>query len=135
MAIKDREKYNEYMREYQKRKYEQRRSMFISELGGKCVQCDSVENLEFDHISKETKSFNVAKKMANGALATLREEIQKCQLLCQPCHKKKSDAEEEVGHGEGLTGKKNCRCELCAPLKNEHSRLTMQKRRASATGQ
>ena len=132
MPRKSREEYNAYMREYQKAKYEKRRNGFIEELGGVCVQCNSVDELEFDHIDPETKSFNVAKKMANGAIAVLREEIAKCQLLCKKCHKKKSVAQEEVGHGEGLTGKKNCRCELCAPLKNEHSKRTMQNRRALA---
>lgn len=27
-----------------------------------------------------------------------------------------------VGHGEGLTGKHNCRCDLCRPLKNARAR-------------
>jgi 5-methylcytosine-specific restriction endonuclease McrA len=133
MPRKSKEEYNAYMREYQKARYERRRAMFIEELGGVCVECGLSDNLEFDHINPETKSFNVAKKMANGAEAVLREEIAKCQLLCQSCHKKKSIAGKEVGHGEGLTGKKNCRCDLCKPLKNEHSRITMQKRRASAS--
>lgn len=130
MALKSREEYNAYMRGYQKARYEKRRTGFIEELGGVCVQCNSVDELEFDHINPDTKSFNVAKKMANGAIAVLREEIAKCQLLCKKCHKKKSVAEEEVGHGEGLTGKKNCSCDLCRPLKAEYARVRKQNRKA-----
>lgn len=34
----------------------------------------------------------------------------------------RSDAQQTVGHGGGLTGVKNCRCELCGPLKNRYMR-------------
>ena len=44
--------------------------------GGKCVQCDSNEDLEFDHIIPHSK----------GGANTYRN----IQLLCEPCNRKKS---------------------------------------------
>ncbi len=44
--------------------------------GGKCVKCDSNENLEFDHIIPFSK----------GGASTFRN----LQLLCEPCNRKKS---------------------------------------------
>ena len=45
--------------------------------GGKCVQCSSNENLEFDHIIPFSK----------GGANTYRN----IQLLCQDCNRSKSD--------------------------------------------
>ena len=44
--------------------------------GGKCVQCSSNENLEFDHIIPHSK----------GGANTYRN----IQLLCEPCNRSKS---------------------------------------------
>ena len=46
--------------------------------GGKCVQCDSNERLEYDHIIAISK----------GGSNTVRN----IQLLCEPCNRKKSDS-------------------------------------------
>ena len=45
--------------------------------GGKCIQCGSNENLEFDHIIPHSK----------GGADTYRN----LQLLCQPCNGRKSN--------------------------------------------
>lgn len=47
--------------------------------GGKCVECGSNENLEYDHIIA----------VSRGGANTVRN----LQLLCQPCNRKKSDRE------------------------------------------
>ena len=56
-------------------------------------------------------------------------ELAKCQLLCQPHHLEKTIRERSVGHGEGLTGKRNCRCELCGPLKLAYNREFKKRKR------
>ena len=64
-------------------------------LGGKCVSCGTTENLEFDHIDPNTKRFNVSKVIPDTPPETpltqnVWEEVDKCQLLCKSCHRKKT---------------------------------------------
>lgn len=51
---------NEYMRNYMRARYHARRTAGIEKLGGKCVDCSSVEELEFDHVDRSTKVFNIS---------------------------------------------------------------------------
>jgi len=111
------------MTEYQKDRYQRRRSAAIEALGGVCVRCGSTDTLEFDHISASSKTYDISKIFAGGSEAKVQAELLKCQLLCHECHVKKSHEEGDVKyveHGGGLTGKRNCRCELCGPLKNAY---------------
>lgn len=90
-------------------------------LGNVCALCKSDKDLEFDHIVPALKEFNISEAIANNkAWAKLVVELDKCQLLCSDCHEDKTTKEQSVDHGEGITGKKNCHCSLCAPLKKEY---------------
>lgn len=112
---------NEYMASYMNRRYHSRRVEALALLGGCCVVCGTTEKLEFDHIDPSTKIFDVSK--LNGvSKERYFDEISKCQLLCHEHHVEKSISERSVDHGEGITGKKNCRCELCGPLKREYEK-------------
>ena len=63
---------------------------------GKCTNCgwydeELLEALEFDHIDKNTKSFNISEMVSrNMNIDLINEEISKCQLLCIHCHKLKT---------------------------------------------
>lgn len=101
-------------------------------LGGSCVECGSIEGLQFDHIDRRTKSFSIAANWGRKWTETVAE-LQKCQLLCQPCHDRKSRAvgdNGEVEHGQGLSGKKNCSCDPCRIRKREYMREYMRERRS-----
>ena len=54
-----------------------------------CSQCNSKENLEWDHIDPATKKFDVMSGM-QSSWETILNEIDKCQVLCRKCHDKKS---------------------------------------------
>ncbi len=107
---------------YRAIKYKRIVTMIKDLLGGKCVVCGTTERLEIDHINMAEKSFDVTRAGSHSRKEVL-EEIAKCQLLCHTCHLEKTKRENPrtVGHGEGLTGKRNCRCELCGPLKNKYN--------------
>ena len=64
----------------------------IEYLGGKCVVCGATERLEFDHIKREGKKYSIGGKVTNN-LNNLKEELNKCQLLCYDCHKIKTKSE------------------------------------------
>lgn len=120
MPRSDKDSYNEYMREYMKEYSAKRRLKAIEVLGGCCAVCGSSEDLEIDHIDPATKSFTIAKGW-HHAWSKILVELAKCQLLCNPCHIEKSRTDNGVEHGGGLTGKRNCRCDLCKPLKNRYA--------------
>lgn len=115
---------NSYHAEYNLKRYHARRAEYIEILGGKCVVCGTTENLQFDHIDPSTKTIDIG-KLLNVSKAKSLAELKLCQLLCKTHHIEKGQREGDQGqvpHGGGMTGKKNCRCELCAPLKAEWQR-------------
>lgn len=54
-----------------------------------CVDCGNSNPLvlEFDHIDRKDKKFNVSDKLRTMPWATLLLEIQKCNVRCANCHK------------------------------------------------
>jgi len=112
-----RECYNEYMREYMKKRFHQKRAEMIAILGGVCVHCGTTEKLEFDHIFENTKSWDIGKIWGHRKVIA---ELKKIQLLCNSCHKKKSARYMSVDHGGGLSGKDGCKCTKCKARKAEY---------------
>lgn len=79
----------EYHREYARNYYQEKMAAFVKQLGSKCVKCGSTNDLHFDHIEPKTKKFSIACFNSYSKEAT-QKELKKCQLLCEPCHVKKS---------------------------------------------
>lgn len=103
------------------RDYRERQKLILLELlGNHCIDCNSIENLEFDHIDKDTKLFDISANLTKH-IDELILEAKKCQLRCYDCHSSKHN-KKEVGHGEGLTGKKNCKCKLCKDKRAQYAR-------------
>ena len=94
-----------------------RRKYFESLLGGQCVNCNSTKNLEFDHVIPEDKSYNLATSCMEYAVETILPELQKCQLLCRPCHFQKTALDTGYivkRHGTpGMYTNHHCRCKEC----------------------
>lgn len=112
-------------------KYRQRRAEAIKFLGARCVVCGTENDLEFDHIDPRTKLFAISERPTIDEVA-FRSEIEKCQLLCRECHKRKSLSEyPKREHGtRAMYVRRGCRCELCVMANREYFRLYMQERRA-----
>jgi hypothetical protein len=85
-------------------------------LGGKCVRCGSAADLEFDHIDRRTKLFNIS-AVTQVPLARWWEEVRKCQLLCLECHQNKSlaagDVQPSPSHATAARYRRGCRCDGC----------------------
>lgn len=111
--------YNEYMAEYMLNRYHKRRTEALERLGGRCAECGSTDDLEFDHIDRTLKSGYIS-KMFSQSEKRYKDELEKCQLLCSGCHQRKTISENTVGHGGGLTGIRNCYCDECKPLKKSY---------------
>ena len=106
---------------YWKSYYQNNRKLAIEQLGGKCVECGSVDNLEFDHIDENTKKFEVGRRVRGLFSEEFQIELKKCQLLCKQCHRKKSASQSKLRYSwnrntwhHGLTGYGlGCRCDIC----------------------
>lgn len=61
----------------------------INYKGGKCEICSyskSIRALEFHHIDPSQKDFGVAAKGYTRSWEKVKEELDKCILLCSNCH-------------------------------------------------
>ena len=108
--------YTEYHRLY----YYKRRAKMIAYLGVSCAHCGSTDRLEFDHVDPALKSFDISDNMTLNN-PEVRAELDKCQLLCRPCHEAKTAAEHRAAgftHGS-IYGfmKVRCDCDECTSSK------------------
>ena len=71
------------------------RQYLVDMLGGKCVGCGTTEKLQFDHIDRHKKAFCISKHLASK-IDKLIEEAEKCQLLCDDCHKIKTSINHDA---------------------------------------
>jgi 5-methylcytosine-specific restriction endonuclease McrA len=120
-------------KEFHLSRYYERRALLIARLGGKCVRCNSINKLEFDHIDPKLKSIDISKDWGKS-LDNLEEELVNCQLLCNSCHKAKTK-EQTYGirrHGTYTMYKNGaCRCEACVAAYKEATRKWQKKYRDS----
>lgn len=77
----------EYLKNYMATRRAERRAKLIELAGGSCNECGSTANLEFNHIDRKKKSFGLSGAGLDKAWATILEELEKCELLCQTHHK------------------------------------------------
>lgn len=82
------------IREQAKKRKKLHKQKCLERLGGKCVKCGTTERLEFDHIDKTTKKYKITSGLCYS-LDRLFEEVDKCQLLCKPCHIQKSIEQDD----------------------------------------
>lgn len=62
--------------------------MLIAYKGGKCERCGydkSSRALEFHHLNPSEKDFGISKVLTRS-IQSLKEEADKCVLLCSNCH-------------------------------------------------
>ncbi len=116
----------EYQKEYQKKRIAEGKAYAMRKLGEVCANCGTNEELQFDHIEplNDANAYRVA-QMFTFSRAKLDAELEKCQLLCVPCHKQKSayiDREHaSLRHGT-LSAYRYCKCTECKRAKSEHNK-------------
>lgn len=108
-------------------RYYRRKAEAIEVLGGKCVRCGSVEDLEFDHIDPSTKISTIGKLASTASEEKLWTEVAKCQLLCKACHKEKSKQEDgqrrPITHGKYHAAYRyKCHCIECDEYRKNRNR-------------
>ena len=71
-----------------KRSRHRRKEKAVDYLGGKCVRCGydaCIAALQFHHKDCEEKDFNISHTIIKR-WSDLKEELDKCELLCANCH-------------------------------------------------
>jgi len=66
------------------------RQMAIEYKGSKCETCGynrCIEALEFHHNNSSGKNFSISEKGYTRSWAKVKEELDKCLLLCANCHR------------------------------------------------
>ena len=66
------------------------RRMAVQYKGGQCSRCGydkCVEALEFHHLDSSRKDFGISEKGYTRSWARVREELEKCILVCANCHR------------------------------------------------
>ena len=82
MPIADREARRKYNRAWMARR---RKEWF--DVNGPCVDCDSWDALELDHVDPNVK---VTHRVWSWRLDRRQEELAKCVARCNECHKKRT---------------------------------------------
>ena len=65
-----------------------RRHRAITYLGGKCVDCETTDLrvLEFDHVTEKRSGGPTIAALLGCDWERLRQELDKCELVCANCH-------------------------------------------------
>ncbi len=101
---------------YQREWIARRRSEWFADK--RCTLCGSTEDLEIDHIDRATK---VSHRIWSWAAERRDAELEKCQVLCHPCHIIKTDLAGDnptkangFRHGTpAMYEHHGCRCDAC----------------------
>lgn len=78
-----------YMREAVKKRRLKLRSMALASKGGRCEICGynkSNRALSFHHLDPSKKDFGLSDRGLTRSWEKIRNEIEKCILLCANCH-------------------------------------------------
>lgn len=99
---------NEYMNNYMKKRYKERRELALEIIGNTCVKCENTVNIEIDHKYWSDKTFNFSKQW-NCSMKQFLKELNNCQPLCRSCHIEKSktdlwDRRLNIGGGANQYG-------------------------------
>ncbi len=123
-------------KEWRKAYYDKKIASFIEYLGGKCMECGSTIHLEIDHIDRTLKAFSPT-SFYDRKWEIVKEELDKCQLLCKSCHLIKSwkngDIPLPATHGTyAMYRHHKCRCEDCRMANRLQQRLTKERKALKA---
>lgn len=122
-----------------------------------CVDCGEADPivLDFDHLPQYDKRFEIARAVSAStrSWSVILEEIQKCEVVCANCHRRRTarrarhrkhqlsegillpmppevePVRAQIPHGGGAKGRHRCDCDPCRLRRNAYAR---EHRRTSA---
>lgn len=103
--------YGDKKREYQRKWIAQRKAEYFK--GKTCTKCGTSDDLQLDHIDRTKK---VSHSIWSWSQVRREAELDKCQVLCIPCHRTKTNDDVYGDWKHGTTRgywRHNCRCDKC----------------------
>lgn len=85
------------VRENARNRYNRARQFIVAyKLAHPCSRCGESDPrcLDFHHINPDEKVKPVSKLAANSPLSVVKEEMEKCEVICANCHRKETLPEE-----------------------------------------
>ena len=92
------------------KKRKELKKLAVEYKGGKCQICGynrCIEALDFHHIDPKEKDFNVSESGETRGWDRIRNEIQKCLLLCSNCHREVHNGVIHVSYEKLIKDVKN----------------------------
>lgn len=114
---KSKEQQNQYQRQW----VAARRAAWF-QANGPCVRCSSWDDLELHHKDPTTK---VASSIWSWSAKRVADEVAKCEVLCNKCHKKETKQQKArpVVHGTASAYRNHeCRCDKCRQAKSAENK-------------
>lgn len=90
-----REYQRNYQRQYQREKTQRLRAYKAAQGCADCGENDPIV-LDFDHVRGE-KSFDIGHALGAKGWSTLLKEIEKCDVVCANCHRRRTALRRELG--------------------------------------
>ena len=87
-AARHYQKYRAKYRESSAKTREARRKFLQEEKSKPCIDCNNSYPyyvMQFDHVRGD-KEFNIGRNHGNRSMTKLKEEINKCDVVCANCH-------------------------------------------------
>lgn len=79
-------------------------------LSHSCVDCgkEDIDVLEFDHV-RGIKNIEVTTMIHSNSIDKIKEEIEKCEVRCANCHKKrhKTSSLAQLGQSDSVTSRRS----------------------------
>lgn len=82
--------------------------------GRHCERCGTTDELEFHHRDPAEK---ISHRIWSWSWERIAKEIEKCEVLCAPCHKAHHRAVADANHGTVSRYRRGCRCSECREAK------------------
>jgi len=112
--IKDKRKYAdraEYLKQAVDRRRKKIRQLALEYKGGKCSICGynkCFKALEFHHLESDQKDFGISAKGYTRSWKAIKEELNKCILLCANCHREVHEGSTQLPQVIEVENEVNC---------------------------
>jgi hypothetical protein len=105
---KDKRKYSDranYLKKAVDKRRKKIRQLSIEYMGNQCTICGynkCIQALEFHHLDSNKKDFGISDKGYTRSWKKVKEELDKCILLCANCHREVHEGKTQLSRAIGI---------------------------------